>query len=71
MDIWTKVGGFISEHYMIGTIVGLILLAVALFAQIAINSSLEEDLIELTERVEAVEKKCGIEVQNEDSKEEK
>ena len=61
MDIWASVGAFVCDHYEAGMIVGLILLVVAVIAQFIINSSLEEEIIDLTERIEFVEKKCGIE----------
>ena len=60
MDIWESVGEFVCEHYDAGLIVGLAVLVVAVIAQYIINSSLEEDLIELVDRVEALEKKVGI-----------
>lgn len=59
MDIWESVGEFVCEHYEAGLIVGLAILVVAVIAQYIINSSLEEDLIELVERVEALEKLSG------------
>ena len=74
MDIWARIGEFVSENYMVGTIVGLILLAIAMFAQIVVNGSLEEDLIDAVERLEELEKKFGIEVceeQESETKEEK
>ena len=60
MDIWASVGQFVCENYEVGLIVGLAIAVGAIIAQYIINSSLEEDLIELTERVEELEKKCGI-----------
>lgn len=60
MDIWAGIGAFVSENYEAGLIVGLIIVAVAAMAQYLINASLEEDLIELVERVETMEKLCGI-----------
>lgn len=66
-DIWAGVGEFVCEHYEAGLIVGLILLVVAVIAQFIINSSLEEEIIDLTERIEFVEMKCGIEYSSDDS----
>jgi len=60
MDIWASVGAFVCEHYEAGMIVGLILLVVAVIAQFIVNSSLEEEIIDLTERVEALEKLSGM-----------
>lgn len=60
-NIIQAIGAFVCDHYEAGLIVGLIFLMVGLIAQTLINGSLEEDIIELVERVEALEKKCGIE----------
>lgn len=61
MDIWAEVGRFVCENYEAGLIVGLVIVSLSAIAQYLVNSSLEEDLIELTERIEALEEKCGIE----------
>lgn len=60
MDIWASVGEFVCKNYEVGLVIGLVIAVVAIIAQYIINSSLEEDLIELTERVEELEKKCEI-----------
>jgi len=69
-DIWANVGEFVCEHYEAGLIVGLAILIVAVIAQYIINSSLEEDLIELVDRVEALEKLSGIVGENVENSEE-
>lgn len=61
MDILASVGEFVCENYEAGLTVGLILLTIALVAQIYVNSSLEADLIELVDRVETLEKAYGAE----------
>jgi len=61
MDIWARIGAFVSEYYETGLIVGFILLAVALVAQIILNSEIESNLIDLVDRVEVLEAACGIE----------
>lgn len=65
MDIWSSIVAFMSEHCGIVMFVGMILLIVAEVAQFIINSSLEEEIIDLTERVELLEKKCGVAVEYE------
>ena len=69
-DIWASVGEFVCEHYEVGLTVGLGILIVAVIAQYIINSSLEEDLIELVDRVEALEKLSGIVDENTENSEE-
>ena len=59
IDIWARIGAFVSENYETGLIVGFIFLAVALVAQVILNGEIENDLIELVERVERLEKACG------------
>lgn len=60
MDIWAEVVSFLGEHCIGCLIAGLIFVVIALIAQFIVNASLEEDLIELTERVEDLEKLCGM-----------
>ena len=71
MDIWASIGAFVSENYAVGMVIGLILLVVLEIAQYIVNSSLEEDLIDLTERLEAIENEFGIVVNEDCEKEEK
>ena len=61
MDIWASVGEFVSENYAVGLVVGLMLLAIFEVAQFVLNSSMEAEIEELEDRVEALEKACGIE----------
>lgn len=70
MDIWESIGAFVCENYVAGLLIGLAILVVAVVAQYIVNSSLEEDLIELTERIEAIEKMVGIEANESCEKEE-
>lgn len=70
MDIWASIGAFMSEHCGTIMFVGMILLIVAEVAQFIVNSSLEEDLIDLVERVEALEKMNGIVDENAENPEE-
>lgn len=60
IDLWAEFGEFICERYEAVLTVGLAILIVAVIAQYIINSSLEEDLIELVDRVEALEKLNGM-----------
>ena len=60
MDIWASVSGFVGENFGIVWFVGMILVIVFEVAQFIINSSLEEEIIDLTERVEELEKLCGV-----------
>ena len=60
MDIWGQIVGFVSVHYEAGMVVGMVLLVVAVIAQFIVNSSLEEEIIDIVERIEELEKKCGI-----------
>ncbi len=55
MDIWASIGEFVCENYETGLIFGLALLIVMLCSQIIVNGSLEEDIMDLVERVEALE----------------
>ncbi len=71
MDIWASIGAFVSENYAVGMVIGLILLVVFEIAQYIVNSSLEEDLIDLAERIEALENELGIVVNEDCEKEEK
>ena len=71
MDIWASVGEFVCENYEVGLVIGLAITVVAIIAQYIINSSLEEDLIELTERVEEMEKMLGVTVDSENETEKK
>lgn len=71
MDVLASIGAFVSENYAVGMVIGLILLVVFEIAQYIVNSSLEEDLIDLAERLEAVEKMVGIEENEDCEKEEK
>ena len=71
MDIWAGIKAFVSEYYVVGLVIWFILVMVFEAAQYVINSSLEEDLIDLTERLEAVEKIVGIEANDGEEKEEK
>lgn len=66
MDIWASVGEFVSENYAIGLVIGLILLVIFEVAQYILNSSMEADIEELMDRVEALEKACGIEYYRDD-----
>lgn len=66
MDIWASVGEFISENYAIGLVIGLILLVIFEMAQYILNSSMEAEIEELEDRVEALEKACGIEYYHDD-----
>ena len=56
MDIWASVSGFIGENFGIVWLVGMILVIVFEIGQFIINSSLEEEIIDLTERVKDLEK---------------
>jgi len=60
MDIWASIGEFVGENFGIVWFVGMILVIVFEVAQFIINSSLEEEIIDLTERVEDLEKLCGM-----------
>lgn len=71
IDLWAEFGEFICERYEAVLTVGLGILIVAVIAQYIINSSLEEDLIELVDRVEALEKLNGIVDENTENSEEK
>ena len=70
-DIWASIKEFVSEYYVVGLVIWFILVMVFEAAQYVINSSLEEDLIDLTERVEAIENELGIVVNEDCEKEEK
>ena len=70
MDIWASIGEFVCENYETGLIFGLILLIVMLCSQIIVNGSLEEDIMDLFERVEALEKLNGIVGENAENSEE-
>ena len=54
MDIWASIGEFVCENYETGLIFGLAMLIVMLCSQIIVNGSLEEDIMDLIERVEAL-----------------
>ena len=69
-DIWAELGEFVCEHYEAVLTIGLGILIVVVIAQYIINSSLEEDLIELVDRVEALEKLNGIVGENTENSEE-
>lgn len=55
-NIIENVEPFISDHYEIILVVGLIFVVLALIVQGIINHSMEEELQELAERIEAIEK---------------
>ena len=60
MDIWTSIGAFMDEHCGTALAVGIVLLIIAEIAQFVVNSSLEEEVIDMTERIEELEKLCGV-----------
>ena len=70
-DIWVSIGTFVCDHYEVGMIISMVILVAAILAQYIVNTSLEEDLIELTERVEELEIVVGIAENEGKEKEEK
>ncbi len=77
MDIWLTIGQFLDDHCGTVLAIGFIFLIVTEIMQYVVNSSLEEELIDLTERVEVLEKingivayECEEEEQNDELKEE-
>lgn len=58
-DILVNIGEFIFEHSELILGIGFILLALSLIAQVVINGSMEEEISELHERLESVEKAVG------------
>ncbi len=63
---WEWFDAFMWEHHYMVLIFTVAFLAVCVFIQTVVNSSLEEDLIEAFERIEEIEKQVGIEVEKED-----
>ena len=71
MDIWASVGEFVCEYYGLVLAIGLVILIAVVIGQHIVNSSFEEDLIELVDRVEALEKlSCTVGKDAENSEEE-
>ena len=52
---FAHVGGLLLENYELVNGIAMILFAVGLISQMVINAILEEDLIDLVERIEALE----------------
>lgn len=61
---WEWFDGFMWEHGYAVLIGAIVLLGICVFIQAMLNSSLEEDLIEVFERIEEIEKQVGIEVKD-------
>lgn len=70
-SIWNDIGRFVCEHYEMIITVCLLLLGIEGVIQFMIISSLEEDLVEFVERVEAIEKMLDLVKSCEENGEEK
>ena len=57
INILNDIGMFVGEYFGLFLVIGLVLLSSSLIGQIIVNSYLEEALIELTDRVEEIEKR--------------